>query len=176
MEGWDLANGFLVCPKKRGEKEEKTEWLKFKEIKRTMKLYKWHWIEMETIQIFFIIKVILSKVFHRNSLILGVKYVYKRYASLFFCIGVDEDENELLALALIHRIVEGVFFQLAWRLKFVFLALDRYFGNVCELDVIFNFERVHAVLDEILLGGEIQVRPLLKLYGLINSRKRRFER
>ncbi|CBY42924.1 unnamed protein product [Oikopleura dioica] len=82
-----------------------------------------------------------SNIFHHK----GVKYIYKRYASLFFCLGIDEDENELIALALIHRMVE---------------ALDRYFGNVCELDVIFNFERVHMVMDEILLGGEIQETSL----------------
>jgi hypothetical protein len=39
---------------------------------------------------------------HKN-----VKYVYKRYASLFFCIGMDNEENELLCLIFIHRIVEG---------------------------------------------------------------------
>lgn len=38
-----------------------------------------------------------------------------RYASLFFIVGIDEDENELMALEVIHRYVE---------------ALDRYFGNV----------------------------------------------
>ena len=43
------------------------------------------------------------------------------------------------------------------------LALDQYFGNVCELDVIFNFERVHTVIDEILMGGEIQETSLREI-------------
>ena len=31
-----------------------------------------------------------------------------------------------------------------------------YFGNVCELDVIFNFEKAHFILDEFIIGGQIQ--------------------
>ena len=72
----------------------------------------------------------------------------KRYASLFFAIGMDDDENEMICLAFIHRIVE---------------ALDRYFGNVCELDVIFNFERVHVIVDEILMAGQIQESSLKEI-------------
>lgn len=28
--------------------------------------------------------------------------------------------------------------------------------KVCELDIIFNFEKAYFILDELLLGGEIQ--------------------
>lgn len=41
-----------------------------------------------------------------------------------------------------------------------YLALDQYFGNVCELDVIFNFERVHTIIDELLMAGHIQETSL----------------
>ena len=34
--------------------------------------------------------------------------------------------------------------------------LDKYFGSVCELDIIFNFEKAYFVLDELLIGGEVQ--------------------
>ena len=34
-------------------------------------------------------------------------------------------------------------------------TLDQYFGNVCELDIVFNFHKVYGILDEIILGGEI---------------------
>jgi len=27
---------------------------------------------------------------------------------------------------------------------------------VCELDIIFNFEKAHYVLDEFIIGGEVQ--------------------
>ena len=50
-----------------------------------------------------------------------------RYASLYFAAGVDWDENELYVLEVIHRYVQ---------------VLDEYFGNVCELDIIYNFEKV----------------------------------
>ncbi|OLL26552.1 AP-3 complex subunit sigma-1 [Neolecta irregularis DAH-3] len=34
-------------------------------------------------------------------------------------------------------------------------SLDRSFENVCELDLIFNFEEVHHVLSEIISGGMV---------------------
>uniref|UniRef100_A0A8C4QQ68 AP complex subunit sigma n=1 Tax=Eptatretus burgeri TaxID=7764 RepID=A0A8C4QQ68_EPTBU len=67
--------------------------------------------------------------------------IYKRYASLYFCCAIEEGDNELLTLELIHRYVE---------------LLDQYFGCVCELDIIFNFEKAYFILDELLLGGEVQ--------------------
>ncbi|KAI3386594.1 hypothetical protein SNEBB_011176 [Seison nebaliae] len=70
-----------------------------------------------------------------------LKIVYKRYASLYFCCAVEHDDNELIILEIIHRYVE---------------LLDKYFGSVCELDIIFNFEKAYFMLDEFLLGGEVQ--------------------
>jgi len=35
-------------------------------------------------------------------------------------------------------------------------VLDRYFGNVCELDLIFNFHKAYHILDELLIAGELQ--------------------
>ncbi|CAG8646207.1 2430_t:CDS:2 [Paraglomus occultum] len=64
-----------------------------------------------------------------------------RYASLYFAAGVDWDENELYVLEVIHRYVQ---------------VLDEYFGNVCELDIIYNFEKAYQVLDELMIGGELQ--------------------
>ena len=72
---------------------------------------------------------------------MGLKIVYKRYASLYFCCAVEEEDNELEVLEVIHRYVE---------------ILDKYFGSVCELDIIFNFEKAYFVLDEYLLAGQLQ--------------------
>lgn len=69
-----------------------------------------------------------------------LKIVYKRYASLYFCAGLEDRDNELLTLEVLHRYVE---------------LLDKYFGNVCELDIIFNFEKAYFILDEFLMGGEV---------------------
>eukprot|EP00217_Crustomastix_stigmatica_P006601 CAMPEP_0183793816 /NCGR_PEP_ID=MMETSP0803_2-20130417/3458_1 /TAXON_ID=195967 /ORGANISM="Crustomastix stigmata, Strain CCMP3273" /LENGTH=156 /DNA_ID=CAMNT_0026038203 /DNA_START=233 /DNA_END=703 /DNA_ORIENTATION=+ len=70
-----------------------------------------------------------------------LKLVYKRYASLYFCMAVDPDDNELITLEEIHHYVE---------------ILDRYFGNVCELDLIFNFHKAYHILDEVFIGGQLQ--------------------
>jgi hypothetical protein len=35
-------------------------------------------------------------------------------------------------------------------------CLDRYFGNVCELDIIFNFHKAYFIIEEILAAGYIQ--------------------
>lgn len=69
------------------------------------------------------------------------KLIYKRYASLYFIAYTDKDDNELLTLEIIHHYVE---------------ILDRYFGNVCELDIIFNFHKAYYLLDETLIAGELQ--------------------
>ncbi|KAK2973280.1 hypothetical protein RJ640_015681 [Escallonia rubra] len=90
----------------------------------------------------------------------GFKVVYKRYASLYFCMCINQDDNELEVLEIVHHFVE---------------ILDRYFGSVCELDLIFNFHKVfyldlllsralqgvkswqaYYILDEILIAGELQ--------------------
>ncbi|KAI1418436.1 Maf1 regulator-domain-containing protein [Hypoxylon sp. FL1857] len=69
------------------------------------------------------------------------KIVYRRYASLFFIAGCSSDDNELITLEIIHRYVE---------------QMDKYYGNVCELDIIFSFTKAYYILDEILLAGELQ--------------------
>ena len=49
-------------------------------------------------------------------------------------------QNELSILEFIHNLVE---------------TLDKYFENVCELDLMFNLERAHFILDEMLMSGRI---------------------
>ena len=34
--------------------------------------------------------------------------------------------------------------------------LDHYFGNVCELDLVFGFHKVYCILDDFIIGGEFQ--------------------
>lgn len=41
-------------------------------------------------------------------------------------------------------------------------VLDKYFGNVCELDLIFNFHKAYYMLDEMLIAGEL-VEPSQKV-------------
>ncbi len=71
----------------------------------------------------------------------GFKVTYRRYASLFFIVGTDgEEENELGMLEFIHSLVE---------------TLDKYFESVCELDIMFNLEKAHFILDEMVMNGVI---------------------
>merc|ERR1712080_474247 len=53
---------------------------------------------------------------------------------------VDESESELGILDLIQVFVE---------------SLDKRFENVCELDIIFHYDQVHYILDEIVMGGMV---------------------
>ncbi|KAL6517071.1 hypothetical protein OROHE_018031 [Orobanche hederae] len=78
-------------------------------------------------------EVLCSFVEHRNY-----KVVYRRYASLFFLVGVDNEENELAILEFIHLLVE---------------TMDRHFGNVCELDIMFHLEKAHFMLEEMVMNG-----------------------
>ena len=68
------------------------------------------------------------------------KLIYRHYATLYFCVCVDRQESDLGILDLIQVFVE---------------ALDKAFGNVCELDLIFHSDRVHYILDEIVMGGMV---------------------
>ena len=65
---------------------------------------------------------------------------YRHYATLYFILISTNTESPLALLDLIQVFVE---------------ALDRLFENVCELDLIFNFETLHAVLGEMIVGGVV---------------------
>ena len=54
---------------------------------------------------------------------------------------MDPTDNEFAVLESIHFFVE---------------VLDQFFKNVCELDLVFQFYKVYAILDEFCLGGELQ--------------------
>jgi hypothetical protein len=76
------------------------------------------------------------------------KIVYRRYAGLFFCACVDTNDNELAYLEAIHFFVE---------------VLDAFFGNVCELDLVFNFYKVcrasgTSAMQSWIMEGNMMVR------------------
>ncbi|XP_063683188.1 AP-3 complex subunit sigma-1-like isoform X1 [Bolinopsis microptera] len=68
------------------------------------------------------------------------RLVYRHYATLYFVFCVDSSESELGILDLIQVFVE---------------TLDRCFENVCELDLIFHMDKVHYILQEIVMGGMV---------------------
>ena len=93
----------------------------------------------------------------------GMRVVYRRYASLFFIVGTDpEEDNELGVLEFIHALVE---------------TLDKYFENVCELDIMFNLEKAQFILDEMVTNGAIVetnkaniLKPILLLEKVSGSK------
>ncbi|XP_041827276.1 AP-4 complex subunit sigma-1 [Melanotaenia boesemani] len=68
------------------------------------------------------------------------KLVYRQYAALYIVVGVTDSENELSIYELIHNFVE---------------VLDKYFSRVSELDIMFNLDSVHIILDEMIQNGHI---------------------
>ncbi|CAK9152401.1 unnamed protein product [Ilex paraguariensis] len=68
------------------------------------------------------------------------RFVYKHYATLYFVFLFDSSENELTMLDLIQVFAE---------------TLEKCFKNVCELDLVFNYSKMHTILDEIIFGGQV---------------------
>lgn len=101
---------------------------------RLAQYYEWKTIDERTAMEAEIIRKCLSRTELQCSFMdyRGMRVIYRRYASLFFIVGVEpEEENELGILEFIHALVE---------------TLDKYFENVCELDIMFNLEKAHFIL------------------------------
>ena len=82
---------------------------------------------------------------------------YRHYATLYFILISTSTESPLALLDLIQVFVE---------------ALDRLFENVCELDLIFNFETLHAVLGEMIVGGVVVETGLERVVEGVKSQGR----
>ncbi|CDJ61906.1 adaptor-related protein complex 3, sigma 2 subunit, putative [Eimeria maxima] len=61
------------------------------------------------------------------------------FATLFFIFVTDNLESELGILDLIQVFVQ---------------VLDACFENVCELDLVFHYDKINYILDEIIVGGK----------------------
>ena len=89
---------------------------------------------------------------------LQYKLLFRRYAGLYVIIAVDKtEENELAILEFIHCIIE---------------TFDKHFEKVTELDIMFNSERAHLILEEMFCNGTIVecnksniLNPLNQLYS-----------
>ena len=53
----------------------------------------------------------------------------------------------------------------------VFCVLHAYrcFANVCELDLIFHTDRIHMILDEIVMGGMVLETSLKEILKAVNG-------
>ncbi|GAW83869.1 AP-3 complex subunit sigma [Plasmodium gonderi] len=89
-----------------------------------------------------------------------VKIVYRHFATLYFIFIIDAMESELGILDLIQVFVQ---------------VLDAYFENVCELDLIYNYEQINYILDEIIMGGIVLETNIDVIIGSINGAKKLIE-
>ena len=87
----------------------------------------------------------------------NIKLIYRHYATLYFVFAVDAQESDLGILDLIQVFVE---------------ALDKRFENVCELDLIFHSDRVHYILDEIVMGGMVLETNINSILQAINDQEK----
>lgn len=84
---------------------------------------------------------------------LHYKLIYRRYASLYFIVGVDNvprqntligydahQENDLAVMEFIQAVME---------------CFDAYFESACELDLMYNSEKAHFILEEMLTSGRV---------------------
>jgi len=83
-----------------------------------------------------------------------VRLIYRHYATLYFIFAVDASESELGILDLIQVFVE---------------ALDKCFENVCELDLIFHVDKIHHILDEIVVAGMVLETSLKEILKAVNG-------
>ncbi|CAH3122723.1 unnamed protein product [Porites lobata] len=90
------------------------------------------------------------------------KVIYKRYASLFFIVGVDSEENELAILEFIHNLVETLdryFSSVVSVIAFYLLLFNPFtvlpFLDLPVLKIMFNLDKVHMILDEMIMNGQI---------------------
>ena len=74
-------------------------------------------------------------------------FLFSPFISLFFIVGSrlskdgnDNPENELGLLEFIHNLVE---------------TMDKWAGSICELDIMYQLEQVHFLLDEMVMNGYI---------------------
>jgi len=87
----------------------------------------------------------------------GSKLVYRHFATLYFIIVVDGAESELGILDLLQVFVQ---------------VLDSCFENVCELDLIYHFDKVNYILDEIIMGGMVLETNVDTILTAINESKK----
>lgn len=83
-----------------------------------------------------------------------IQIIYKNYATLYFTFIVDDQESELAILDLIQTFVE---------------SLDRCFTEVNELDLIFNWQTLQSVLEEIIQGGMVIETNVAKIVSSVDE-------
>lgn len=76
---------------------------------------------------------------------LSLFFFLSRYASLYFCCAVENQDNELLTLEVVHRYVE---------------LLDKYFGNVSAVLIYLELVPVSALRSVLSLSHALSLSSL----------------
>ncbi|UXI18401.1 Sphingolipid delta4-desaturase DES1 [Sarcoptes scabiei] len=101
------------------------------------------------------------------------KLIYRHYATLYFVFCVDSSESELGILDLIQVRFEKKNTLILPHCKYhwqVFVeTLDKCFENVCELDLIFHVDKVHNILNELVMGGMVLETNMTEIIARINE-------
>ncbi|XP_033734482.1 AP-4 complex subunit sigma-1-like [Pecten maximus] len=66
--------------------------------------------------------------------------IYRLYTNLIFIAGTSVTENELAVMEVLQNFVETVI---------------KYFENVSEQDFVYNMDKIHMILDEMVVSGNI---------------------
>ncbi|XP_052196525.1 AP-3 complex subunit sigma-like isoform X3 [Diospyros lotus] len=77
------------------------------------------------------------------------RLVYKHYATLYVVFVFDSSENELAMLDLIQVFVE---------------TLDKSFKNVCELDIVFSYNKQHGKFNN--LSRRIHTKTIVDISSM----------
>lgn len=90
-----------------------------------------------------LVRKCLSRALNKSSFLDHQKFkiIYRKYASLYFIMGIDSDDDNVQGYySFIHNVVE---------------TFDKYFESVCELDIMLNIEKAHYILEEMIQNGDI---------------------
>ena len=80
--------------------------------------------------------------------------VYRKYASLYVIICCDLQDNE---------------FNMYDYIQFIIETFNRYFENVCELDIMYNIDKAYFLLDEMVIDGKICGSSQIDILNIIDD-------
>ncbi|CDS43378.1 AP 3 complex subunit sigma 2 [Echinococcus multilocularis] len=84
------------------------------------------------------------------------RIIYRQYSTIYIVFCVDFSESELGIIDLIQVFVD---------------LLDKTFENVCELDLIFNADKVHYLLNELICGGIVLETNHTEILSRLNEQQ-----
>lgn len=87
------------------------------------------------------------------------RIVYRLYQNIYIVVATDTDENQVSILEFIQLFME---------------TLHTYFSPVTEIDIMYNLDKVHMILEEIVIGGcivETCISNILEPLRLMDGKK-----